>query len=220
MQLSGFGVQHIPIVLQVRTHHQGLAVGGDLGTFAAFAVQGRGPDHPVGRQVQGAKPARVTGKIKHVGGGAGGNAGNIFRRHAAGIVPQMNPLDEGIIVVGIQHDNAGAVGKHRPLQASRACHIEQMTAVNGEVAARAAGDGHPAGAAVAASRSGRCPRHWHWREAEWRWIARRAGAGRRSCASAIAQVPTNNAPASFEQFHRHPRQILVSGYAATRKGLR
>ncbi len=72
-ELSGFGIQAVPIILQVRTHHQGLAVGGDLGTFAAFAVKRGGPDHPVGRKVQGAQAA-TRRQIEHIGRRA--------RRHA------------------------------------------------------------------------------------------------------------------------------------------
>ena len=164
-QLSGLGVQLVPIVLQIGADHQGLAVGIDLGTLAALAVQRRGPHHLVGRQVDRAQPP-ARRQIQHVGGRARGDTGNVLRAHAAGIIPDMNALDEGIIVVGIQHDDAVTIGIDRPLQRARQRHIDQMAGVNGEIAPR---PGRAlcrrAAAAAAAGRSGRCRRHWHLAEA-------------------------------------------------------
>ena len=47
----------------------------------------------------------------------------------------MDALDEGVIVVGIEHDDAIAVWIDRPFQRAGQRHIDQVAGVLGEVAA-------------------------------------------------------------------------------------
>ena len=46
------------------------------------------------------------GNIDHVGGGAGRHAGDGFQRQGRGLFLEHDPLDEIIVVLGVQHDDA------------------------------------------------------------------------------------------------------------------
>ena len=132
-QLARPGIELVPIVLQVGANHQGLAVRIHLRTFATFAIQRRRPDQLVGRQIDRRQPA-ARGQIQHVRRRACGHARNVFRAHAARIVPDMDALDERIIIVGIEDDNAVAIGIDRPLQRARQGYVYQVARMQGEIA--------------------------------------------------------------------------------------
>ena len=139
-QLAGPGVDFVPIILQVAADHHDLAVRGDLGTFAAFAVQRHRPDHLVGAHVDRAQAA-ARGDIDQVGDRAGGHSGDLFRAHAGGIFPGWNALDEAIIVVGVEHHDAHAIQPAGPLERTRQRDIDQMPAAGTETVIGLGGPG-------------------------------------------------------------------------------
>ena len=126
-QFAGLGVHLVPIVLQVSADDHDLAVRGNLGSFAAFAVQRDRPHHLVGAHIDRTQTA-ARRDIDQVRDRAGGHPGDLFRAHAARILPSRNTLHEAVIIVGVEHHDPHAIQPARALQRTGQRDIDQMPA--------------------------------------------------------------------------------------------
>src|SRR6185437_3895144 len=137
-ELAGLRVDLVPVILQVAADDYDLAVRRDLRALAAVAVQRDRPDHLVGAHVDRAQ-ASARGDIDEVGDGAGGHAGDLFGAHAAGVLPRGDALDELVVVVRVEHDDAGAVRPAGAFEGAGQGDVDEMASARTEAIIHATG---------------------------------------------------------------------------------